>query len=244
VKGFICQGQNPAVDSPNAKMVRDAMRNLKWLVVADLFETETAQLWKEPGVDPKSCQTEGVFIPAAPAAEKDGSLTNTMRLVQWHQKAAEAPGDARSDAAFIVDLGTRLKQLYASSKEAKDRRILDLVWDYQPDGAKQEPKMEVVLREINGFATRDILDKDGKPTYKAGQHLRAFVHLTDDGSTACGNWIMTGIFPEEGKNLAARRERPKADDYLAHAWGFAWPANRPILFNRASAEPSRNPRGR
>jgi formate dehydrogenase major subunit len=241
VKGFICQGQNPAVDSPNAKMVRGAMRNLKWLVVADLFETETAQVWKEPGIDPKSCQTEVFFIPAAPAAEKDGSLTNTMRLVQWHQKAAESPGDARSDAAFIVDLGTRLKKLYADSKEKKDRPILDLVWDYKPEGPKQEPKMELVLREINGFATRDMTDKDGKPTYTTGQHLKAFVHLTDDGATACGNWIMTGVFPEEGKNLAARRERPKGDDYMAHNWGFAWPANRRILYNRTSADPSGKP---
>ena len=241
VQGFICQGQNPAVDSPNAKMVRGAMRNLKWLVVADLFETETAQVWKEPGLDPKSCRTEVFFVPAAPAAEKDGSLTNTMRLVQWHQRAVEPPGDARSDAAFIVDLGTRLKKLYADSAEKKDRPVLDLVWDYKPEGTKQEPDMELVLREINGFATRDITDKDGKPTYKAGQHLKAFVHLTDDGATACGNWIMTGVFPEEGKNLSARRERPKGEDYLAHNWGFAWPANRRILYNRASADPSGKP---
>ena len=142
-------------------MVRGAMRNLKWLVVVDIFETETAQVWKEPGLDPKSSQTEVFFVPAAPAAEKDGSLTNTMRLVQWHQKAVESPGDARSDAAFIVDLGNRLKKLYAESKEKKDRPILDLVWDYKPEGPKQEPNIELVLREINGFATRDITDKDG-----------------------------------------------------------------------------------
>src|SRR4029453_1483937 len=105
------------------------------VVVTDICAPETAGFWKAPGASAKDIKTEVFFIPAAPAAEKDGSLTNTMRLVQWHQKAAEAPGDARSDAAFIVDLGTRLKQLYAGSKEAKDRPILDLVWDYQPDGA-------------------------------------------------------------------------------------------------------------
>jgi formate dehydrogenase major subunit len=241
VQGFICQGQNPAVDSPNAKMVRAAMRNLKWLVVADLFETETAQVWKEPGVDPASCQTEVFFIPAAPAAEKDGSLTNTMRLVQWHRRAVEPPGDCRSDAAFIVDLGSRLKRLYSGSTARKDRPILDLTWDYRPEGAKQEPDMELVLREINGFATRDVPAGDGRPAYKAGQHLTSFAHLTDDGATACGNWIMTGIFPEEGRNLSAHRERARADDALAHEWGFAWPANRRILYNRASADPSGKP---
>ena len=241
VKGFIVMGQNPAVDSPNAKMTRAAMRNLDWLVVVDLFETETATVWKEPGIDPKASPTEVFFIPGAPAAEKDGSLTNTMRLIQWHVRAVEPPGDARSDAAFIVDLGNRLKKLYADSKATKDRPIRDLVWDYRPEGPKQEPNMELVLKEINGHATRDITDKDGKLTYKAGQPLKAFVHLTDDGATACGNWIMTGVYPEEGKNLAARREKSPPGDYLAHNWGFVWPANRRILYNRASADPSGKP---
>jgi formate dehydrogenase major subunit len=241
VRGFICQGQNPAVDSPNAKMVRGAMRSLDWLVIGDLFETETAQVWKEPGIDPASCQTEVFFIPAAPAAEKDGSLTNTMRLVQWHRRAVEPPGDARSDAAFIVDLGNRVKRLYEGSTAQKDRPIIDLVWDYRPEGPKQEPDVEIVLREINGFATRDVPAGDGRPAYTAGQHLSSFAHLMDDGSTACGNWIMTGVFPEEGRNLAARRERARPDDYLAHEWGFAWPANRRILYNRASADPTGRP---
>jgi formate dehydrogenase major subunit len=241
VKGFICMGQNPAVDSPNAKMVRQALRNLDWLVVVDLFETETGGAWKEPGVDPKSSQTEVFFIPAAPAAEKDGSITNTMRLAQWHVRAVDPPGDARSDAAFIVDLGNRVKVLYRGSKARKDRPVLDLVWDYQPQGPKLEPNMELVLKECNGFATEDISDKDGKLLYKKGEPLKTFGHLRDDGSTACGNWIYTGIYPEEGKNLALRREKPKAGDYLGHGWGFAWPANRRILYNRASADPSGKP---
>jgi len=241
VKGFICMGQNPAVDSPNAKMARAALRNLEWLVVVDLFETETAAVWKEPGVDPKASKVEMFFIPGAPAAEKDGSITNTMRLAQWHTKAVEPPGDARSDAAFVVDLGLRLKALYKDSKAKKDRPVLDLVWDYQPEGAKKEPKMELVLKEINGYATDDITDKDGKTVYKKGEPLKTFAHLKDDGLTACGNWIYGGIYPEEGKNLAARREKSKEGDYLAHGWGFVWPANRRILYNRASADPSGKP---
>jgi formate dehydrogenase major subunit len=241
VKGFICMGQNPAVDSPNAKMVRQGLRNLEWMVVVDLFETETAAVWKEPGVDPKSSQTEVFYIPGAPAAEKDGSITNTMRMAQWHVRAVEPPGDARSDAAFIVDLGNRIKELYKDSKAEKDRQVLDLVWDYQPQGPKKEPNMELVLKECNGYATEDIVDKDEKPLYKKGEPLKTFGHLKDDGSTACGNWIYTGIYPEEGKNLALRREKPKEGDYLGHGWGFAWPANRRILYNRASADPSGKP---
>ncbi len=243
VKGFLCMGQNPAVDSPNAGTVRQGLRNLEWLVVVDLFETETAAVWKAPGADSKSCQTEVFFIPGAPAAEKDGSITNTMRLAQWHVKAVEPPGESRSDAAFIVELGNRLKALYTGSRAKKDRPVLDLVWDYQPDGPKKEPKMELVLKEVNGYATEDIPDKDkpGELLFKRGQPVKSFGNLRDDGSTACGNWIYSGIYPEEGKNLAARREKPKGDDYLAHGWGFAWPANRRILYNRASADPSGKP---
>src|SRR3989441_10909715 len=231
----------PAVDSPNAKMARQAFRNLEWMVVVDLFETDTAAVWKEPGIDPKSSQVEVFYIPGAPAAEKDGSITNTMRMAQWHVRAVEPPGDARSDAAVIVDVGTRLKALYAGSKARRDRPVLDLVWDYQPQGSKQEPNMELVLKECNGYATEDITDKDGAPLYKKGEPLKTFGHLRDEGSTACGNWIYTGIYPEEGKNLALRREKPKAGDYLGHGWGFAWPANRRIIYNRASADPSGKP---
>ena len=240
VKGFIVMGQNPAVDSPNAKMARQALRNLEWMVVVDLFESDTAAVWKEPGIDPKSSQVEVFFVPAAPAAEKDGSITNTMRLAQWHVRAVEPPGDARSDAAFIVDLGNRMKEQYKGSKSNKDRPILDLVWDYQPEGAKREPKMELVLKEINGYATREI-EKDGKVILKKGQPVSGFAALLDDGSTACGNWIYSGIYPEDGKNLSARRGKTTPGDYLSHAWGFAWPANRRILYNRASADPSGKP---
>jgi len=240
VKGFIVMGQNPAVDSPNATMARKAMRNLEWLAVVDPFETETATVWKEPGVDPRSTQVEVFFFPGAPAAEKDGSLTNTMRMLQWHQKAAEPPGDARSDAAFIVEAGTRVKELYRNSKAKKDRPILGLVWDYEVHGPKKEPNMEKVLKEVNGYATRDI-EKDGKIIYRKGQPVKGFSALMDDGSTACGNWIYSGVYPEDGKNLAARREKPKKGDYLAHEWGFVWPANRRILYNRASADPSGRP---
>src|SRR3989442_14018254 len=149
VRGFICMGQNPAVDSPNAKMARQAMRNLEWLVVVDLFETDTAAIWKEPGIDPKSSPVEVFFIPAAPAAEKDGSLTNTMRLAQWHVKAVESPGDARSDAAFIVGLGKRLKELYKTSKAKKARAGLHLGWGCHPPGPKNEPPVEVILIECH-----------------------------------------------------------------------------------------------
>jgi len=200
--------------------------------------TETAEVWKAPGTDPKTVNTEVFFLPAAPAAEKDGSLTNTMRLIQWHAKAVDPPGDVRSDASFIYDLGLRLKKLYAGSKAKKDRPILDMTWNY---GDVKEPNVELILKEMNGFATRDILDKEGKLLYKKGQPIKTFVHLTDDGATASGIWIYTGVYPEEGVNKAASRKPATKEDYLAHDWGFAWPANRRILYNRASADPAGRP---
>jgi len=238
IKGFLALGQNPAVGGPNAKLARAAMQRLEWLVVKDIFVTETAEVWKAPGTDPKTVNTEVFFLPAAPAAEKDGSLTNTMRLIQWHAKAVDPPGDVRSDASFIYDLGLRLKKLYAGSKAKKDRPILDMTWNY---GDVKEPNVELILKEMNGFATRDILDKEGKLLYKKGQPIKTFVHLTDDGATASGIWIYTGVYPEEGVNKAASRKPATKEDYLAHDWGFAWPANRRILYNRASADPAGRP---
>src|SRR5437773_385398 len=160
VKGFLALGQNPAVGGPNAKLARSAMQRLDWLVVKDIFLTETAEIWKAPGVDPKTVKTEVFFMPAAPAAEKDGSLTNTMRLIQWHEKAVTPPGDVTSDAEFVCTLARRLQALYAGSKKERDRGFLAASFKYGDN--PKEPEMVEVLKEINGYATEDITDKDGK----------------------------------------------------------------------------------
>jgi formate dehydrogenase major subunit len=238
IKGFLADGQNPAVGGPNAKLARSAMQKLDWMVVVDIFLTETAEVWKAPGTNPKDVKTEVFFFPAAPAAEKDGSLTNTMRLIQWHERAVEPPGDVRSDADFFCTLANRLKKRYATSKKDRDKGFLaaNFTFGKQPD----RPDMVAVLKEINGFATQDITDKDGKLVYKKGQALSSFGHLTDDGKTASGCWIYTGVVTEtpEGviTNKAASRKPADAKDYLGHGWGFAWPANRRIIYNRAAAD--------
>jgi len=238
IKGFLADGQNPAVGGPNAKLARAAMQRLDWLVVVDIFLTETAEVWKAPGVNPKDIKTEVFFLPAAPAAEKDGSLTNTMRLIQWHERAVKPPGDVRSDADFFCTLAHRLQKLYAGSKKERDHGFLAANFTYgeKPD----EPAMVEVLKEINGVATEDITDKDGKVVYKKGQPLNTFAHLTDDGKTTSGCWIYTGVTVQgaDGKlvNRSANRKPADAKDYLGHGWGFAWPANRRILYNRASAD--------
>ena len=237
IKGFLADGQNPAVGGPNAKLARDAMARLEWMVVADIFLTETAEFWKAPGATAKDIRTEVFFLPMAPAAEKDGSLTNTMRLIQWHDRAVHPPGDASSDADFFCRLAHTLQKMYAGSKKDRDKGFLAANFTY--GGKPDEPEMVEVLKEINGVATEDITDKDGKVVYRKGQPLNTFAHLTDDGKTTSGCWIYTGVTVEvDGKlvNKAASRKPATKEDYLGHGWGFAWPANRRIIYNRASAD--------
>jgi formate dehydrogenase major subunit len=173
------------------------------------------------------------FLPAAHVAEMDGSFTQTHRLLQWHEKAADPPGDARSDVWFSYHLGKRLKALYANSNAPRDQGIKNLLWDYEPEESevhefriKDEPSALKILKEINGYNIPD------------GAHLKGFGDIKDDGTTICGNWIYTGCFPAPDQNLTASR---KPDTYVSLGWGFNWPANRHIMYNRASARPDGTP---
>jgi formate dehydrogenase major subunit len=247
IKGYFLFGQNPAGGAPNAVLHRAGMRKLDWLVCVDWFETESAVFWKDdPNAPPPSeIKTEVFFIPAAASPEKEGSLTNTQRLLQWHDIALDPPGDCRSDAWFVYQLGKRLKDLYAGSTAARDQGLLALTWDYDrdhkhklPDGTysriEGEPDLEKILMEVNGCKLDDIDERTGKPRLLPG-----FSQLADDGSTACGCWIYCGVFPEPGRNRA--RDQKRGDNPLHPDWGYAWPDNRRILYNRASADPDGKP---
>jgi formate dehydrogenase major subunit len=247
VKGYFLFGQNPAGGAPNARLHRAGLRNLDWLVVADWFEIESAVFWKDdPGAPPPAdIKTEVFFIPAAAAPEKDGSLTNTQRMLQWHDKALDPLGDSRSDAWFLYNLGKRLKQLYAASTDPRDQPLLHLTWDYDfdqpprlPDGSlsriEGEPDLEKVLMEINGYRLDASDPRTGRPRLVSG-----FSELEEDGTTSCGCWIYSGVFPEPGRNRA--RERRITSNPMHPEWGFAWPHNRRILYNRASADPDGRP---
>jgi formate dehydrogenase-N alpha subunit len=242
VKGLFVIGQNPAVGSANASKIPKAMTQLEWLVVTDLFMHETAEFWKLFGNDPAKVKTEVFVLPAAGPQEKEGSFTNSHRLIQWKHQAIPPLGDSLSDGGFVVALGNRLKKLYASSSKAQDQPISALVWDYDHAGDLHGYDHAKVLREINGY---DI------PT---GKLVTGFGALKDDGSTACGCWIYSGMYVEgtDGKpvNKAdARKADPyvpwtkaaKDTPYLNLGWGFAWPANRRVIYNRASADPQGNP---
>ena len=232
LEGLFVMGQNPAVGAPNSRLERRALSNLKWLVVRDLVETETASFWldspevKRGELRTADIATEVFFLPAAGHAEKDGCFTNTQRLLQWHEKAVDAPGAARSEAWFVYHLGRRLKAKAAADRRPRNEGLRALTWEYPTEGTHDEPQVEQVLQEINGRNTT------------TNRLVGGFGSLEADGSTACGCWIYSGVFPEPRRNRA--RERTPSGPY-GHGWGFAWPADRRILYNRASARPDGRP---
>jgi formate dehydrogenase major subunit len=232
-KGYFILGENPAVGSANARMQRLGMACLDWLVVRDFSLIESATWWKDgPEIESGEMKTgdigtEVFFFPAAAHTEKSGSFTNTQRMLQWHHQAVDPAGDARSELWFSYHLGRIIRQKLAGSADPMDRPLLDLTWDYPTAGPIAEPDAEAVLAEINGH------DAGGEP-------LASYEQLKDDGSTACGCWIYCGVYTD-GVNQAARRKAAREQSWVAPEWGWAWPANRRIIYNRASADPDGQP---
>jgi formate dehydrogenase major subunit len=295
VKGMLLIGQNPAT-SLNAKLERAGMRRLEWLVVKDNWVHESANYWKSAPeilsgeVKAADIKTEVFFFPSTQVAEYEGSFTNTFRMLQWHYKAADPPGDCRSDLWFTHQLAKRLKKLYADSNEPRDIGFKNMTWDFDPDDSSEalraatgaekveggavggatggavasaaagtsgaspgaakdqppgsapapgtpqhnpgEPDGLKILREINGYYTAD-----------RSKHVAGFGDLKDDGSTTCASWIYCGVFPKPGENRSANRkpDPPDAPGGTQLGWGYCWPANRRIMYNRASADLQGNP---
>ncbi len=233
LEGYFVMGENPAVGSANGKLQRLAMAELKWLVVRDFAEIETASFWKDgPEIETGELRSEEIgtevfLMPAASHTEKDGCFTNTQRLLQWHEKAVEPEGDCRSELWFMYHLGRKVRERLAGSERERDRPILDLTWDYPTVGPHEEPDAEAVLAEIGGF------DAEKEP-------LESYLPLKDDGSTACGCWIYAGCYAG-GVNQPARRKPGSEQSWVAPEWAWAWPMNRRIIYNRASADPDGNP---
>jgi len=237
VEGMFVMGQNPAVGSQHSGLQRRALAKLKWLVVRDLAEIETATFWRDsPEVRsgelrPETIETEVFLMPVSSHIEKEGTFTNTQRLVQFRDKALKSPGDARSELWFMHHLGKRVKAHYAGSDRERDWPIVNLKWDYPEHGEEREPDVESVIKEINGY---DVAT--GKP-------VSGFDELRADGSTACGCWIYSGIY-KDGVNQARRRDPGDISaegGIVSPQWAWAWPANRRILYNRASADPQGKP---
>ena len=234
--GYFLLGQNPAVGSAHGKLQRLGMANLDWVVVRDLAMIESATFWKDaPEIETgeivtEKCRTEVFFFPAASHVEKDGTFTQTQRMVQWREKAVDPTGDQRSELWFFYHLGRMIKERLAVSTDPRDEPVQKLDWSYHVEGTDEwaEPSAEDVLRRINGYDTTT-----GKP-------VNSFLELKADGSTASGCWIYAGVFAD-GVNQAARRKPHWEQSPYDAEWGWTWPANRRVLYNRASADPDGKP---
>lgn len=225
IKGLICWGINPAVSGPGSAYAREALDKLDWMVVIDLFETETAAIWDRPGIDAEQNNVEVFLLPAANSLEKEGSVTGSARWMQWRYKGANPPGEAREDLQIINGLMLKLREMYANEGGPNADAITRLTWDYgdSPEAAHR------VAREINGY---DLT---------TGKLLPSLVNLKKDGTTSCGNWLFCGSYTEEG-NMAARRDPNDSTGIgLFPKWAWAWPLNRRIWYNRASLDMSGNP---
>ncbi len=239
VNGYFCQGFNPLLSFPNRGKIGESLAKLKFLVVMDPLETETARFWKDEGVfndvDPSKIQTEVFELPTTCFAEDEGALVSSGRWLQWHWPGASPPGQAKHDAWIMAQLHLRLRALYQKEGGPGADPILNVHWPYRlPD----DPQPDEIAREINGYVVTTVTDPvdPTKVVLEAGKQVDSFAQLRDDGSTACGCWIYSGCFTERG-NMMARRDTNDPGNSGAYSnWAFSWPANRRILYNRASAD--------
>ncbi len=230
IKGLMVWGQNPAVGGPNANLERKALEQLDWMVVADLWQTETANFWKRPGANPATIKTEVFLLPAVCSFEKEGSVTNSGRWMQWRYKAADGPGEAEDDLWMMDQLAQKLKELYIAEGGPNAEAITKLTWDY----GQPHPDVRAVAKEINGY---DLT---------TGKLMDSFAGLKDDGTTSSGCWIYCNSYVEPDKEPDAptpgnRASRRILDDApynigLYPKWAWCWPVNRRIIYNRASVD--------
>ena len=238
--GFFAWGMNPACSSAHAGKVREALTRLDLMVNVNLFDNETGSFWKGPGMNPKNIKTEVFMLPCAASMEKEGSISNSGRWMQWRYKAANPPGEAKPDGDIIYELFKKVRSLYEKGKGVFPDPILNLTWDYETNGHFDVHK---VAKEINGYFLEDIPEHpvDKKP-YKKGTLVPNFVYLLDDGRTSCGNWLYSASYTEAG-NMAARRKKTDPTGLgLYPEWSWCWPLNRRIIYNRASVDLDGNPR--
>ena len=242
--GFFAWGMNPAVSGANIFKVRKALTQLDWLVNVNLFENETGDFWRGPGMDSKKIKTEVFMLPCAVSFEKEGSITNSGRLMQWRNKAVNPPGEARPDAEIITDLYFRIKELYENEGGPLKEAITKLTWNYGTsiiDGRLVHVDIHAVAKEINGYFLADKVDHASKREFKKGDPVPAFAFLQDDGSTSSGCWIYCNSYAEKGNMAARRGTKDPSGIGLYSEWAWSWPVNRRIIYNGASVDLKGNP---
>ena len=243
-EGLVSFGMNPVGLGPNSKKMIAALSKLKWLVMVENVETETAAFWKAPreyeGPEPSKIPTEVFLLPAANFAEKDGTFTNSARWLQWKWKALDPPGQAKADQEILSRMVLAVQDLYRKEGGPLPDPVLNVSWSYTNP---VNPDLAEVLKEMSGKALADIPDpKDKTKILKtAGQQLDGFGQLQDDGSTLCGNWLHSGVYTEAGNNAQRRSTADPNGLGMFPNWGFSWPANRRVMYNRASADADGKP---
>ena len=244
MNGYFCQGFNPLLSAPNRRKITAALSKLKFLVIMDPLQTETARFWENHGehneVDPSAIPTEVIELPSTCFAEDTGALVNSGRWLQWHWAGGTPPGEAKHDAWIMAQIYLRLKALYEKEGGAVPDPIVNLDWRYQDPG---EPTPEELAKELNGYTTEDITDPNdpAKVVLAKGKQVVSFAVLRDDGKTACGCWIYSGCFNEAGNNMARRDNADPDGTGVFSKWAWSWPLNRRVLYNRASADMDGNP---
>src|ERR1700692_2168613 len=241
IKGLMAVGMNGVMVGPDTNKNINALKKSDWLVVGEIYQDETSEFWKAPGVttdEQKNIKTTVYRLPCAGFAEKDGSMTNSARWVTWKFAAVPSPGDARLDQDIIAQIFLRVRGLYKKEGGKFPDPILSLTWAYA-DAA--HPPLSQLAMELNGKALAELKDEKTGQVVKAGQQLPGFAWLKDDGTTACGNWIYSGCWTEAGNQLARRGTEDPSGLGVYQNWAWSWPANRRVLYNRASCHPSGKP---
>ena len=242
VKGMFAFGMNGVMIGPDTNKNINALKKADWLVVGEIYEDETSEFWKAPGIttdEQKTINTTVYRLPCAGFAEKDGSMTNSARWVTWKYAAVPPPGQARLDQDIVAQIFLRVRDLYKKEGGKFPDPILNLSWAYAD---ASHPPLTQVAMELNGKALADLKDdKTGQVVVKAGQQLPGFALLKDDGTTMCGNWIYSGMWTEAGAQIQRRGTEDPSGMGVFPNWSWSWPANRRVLYNRASCNADGKP---
>jgi formate dehydrogenase major subunit len=241
VKGMLAFGMNGVAIGPDSQKNIDALKKADWLVVGEIYPDETSEFWKSPGITPEEMKTINTTVyrlACAGFAEKDGSMTNSARWLQWKNAAVPPPGECRLDQDIVAQIFLKVRELYQTQGGKFPDPILNLTWSYTN---AQHPALGELTKELNGKALADLTDPKTQVTIKRGQQLPGFAWLKDDGTTSCGNWIYSGCWTESGNQLIRRGTEDPSGQGIYQNWGWSWPANRRVLYNRASCDPSGKP---
>jgi formate dehydrogenase major subunit len=240
VKGMLAFGMNGVAIGPDSQKNIDALKKADFLVVGEIYPDETSEFWKSPGITPEEMKTINTTVyrlACAGFAEKDGSMTNSARWLQWKNVAVPTPGECRLDQDIVSDIFLKVRELYKKEGGKFPDPILNLTWPY----TKAQPSLSELAKEINGKAVADLNDPKTQQVIKRGQQVPGFAWLKDDGTTSCGNWIYSGCWTEAGPQLARRGTEDPSGQGIYPNWAWSWPANRRVLYNRASCDPSGKP---